>query len=480
MSNSWDEQGGNNKSQKGVTHMILKRIQKKEFHIKNIRRYFHVFIVTLLVTPYFLNNPVSFAREDSIKYTDIKGHWAEDMILKATEKGIVDGFPDGTFRPDAFVTGDQFLAMFFRAFSESYTDNNGQKKRRFDQKWIEEMFHANEFIARGLAYYEIKGGFNFEPAKSGYWAKPYLDLYYSIFRQDFDPMFPYKEELWKEPLTRERAALLLVDSYQTMYMNDPIDHKYRDFILKRSGIIDVNDFTFVPSFYAAELMILGIMQGWDNRFYPQRKVTRAEALTLALRFRYPELREPLSIKPSEYKYYFGCDGRYYIFNSNKRIDLFINIKRNIREAVNKNSVNKRWRIDDNCLSYVIFENKVPYYKAFMDELNGTGDIRDNVFGVYFDRPYDERRDGLLVYLKFSEEAETVFSRKVITDILGALSNGKGEELYNKINQMSKTYNDGLKNGLGNRPVHDSFDGNDLSLEKEADYYLLDINYNISE
>ncbi|MBR5535738.1 MAG: S-layer homology domain-containing protein [Clostridia bacterium] len=49
------------------------------------------------------------------KFTDIKGHWAEDVINEAAEEGIVNGRGDGTFRPDEPITRAEALAMVMRA-----------------------------------------------------------------------------------------------------------------------------------------------------------------------------------------------------------------------------------------------------------------------------------------------------------------------------------------------------------------------------
>ncbi|MBU5444845.1 S-layer homology domain-containing protein [Paenibacillus sp. MSJ-34] len=48
-------------------------------------------------------------------FTDVSGHWAEAQIDKAIASGFVTGYSDGTFKPDAPVTGEQFIAMMVRA-----------------------------------------------------------------------------------------------------------------------------------------------------------------------------------------------------------------------------------------------------------------------------------------------------------------------------------------------------------------------------
>ncbi|MBU5443345.1 chitobiase/beta-hexosaminidase C-terminal domain-containing protein [Paenibacillus sp. MSJ-34] len=49
--------------------------------------------------------------EPVIDITDIAGHWAESYIKRAAAKGIVSGYPDGTFKPDHPVTRAEFTVM---------------------------------------------------------------------------------------------------------------------------------------------------------------------------------------------------------------------------------------------------------------------------------------------------------------------------------------------------------------------------------
>ncbi|QNK58643.1 S-layer homology domain-containing protein [Paenibacillus sp. PAMC21692] len=49
--------------------------------------------------------------EGGAPFRDIAGHWAFDAIARASKAGIVQGYPDGTFRPEHTVTREQFLLM---------------------------------------------------------------------------------------------------------------------------------------------------------------------------------------------------------------------------------------------------------------------------------------------------------------------------------------------------------------------------------
>ncbi|HLS89166.1 MAG TPA: S-layer homology domain-containing protein [Sphingobacteriaceae bacterium] len=48
-------------------------------------------------------------------HPDMQGHWAEYPVTVLSVKGIVGGFPDGTFRPQEPVTRAQFVAMLAAA-----------------------------------------------------------------------------------------------------------------------------------------------------------------------------------------------------------------------------------------------------------------------------------------------------------------------------------------------------------------------------
>ena len=47
-------------------------------------------------------------------FSDIKGHWAKAYIERAAELGWINGFQDGTFRPDAYITRAQAVTMINR------------------------------------------------------------------------------------------------------------------------------------------------------------------------------------------------------------------------------------------------------------------------------------------------------------------------------------------------------------------------------
>lgn len=52
-------------------------------------------------------------------FPDIQAHWARSFIEALAARGVIRGFPDGTFRPDDPVTRAQFAAMIRQAFQNT-------------------------------------------------------------------------------------------------------------------------------------------------------------------------------------------------------------------------------------------------------------------------------------------------------------------------------------------------------------------------
>ncbi|MBD2464350.1 S-layer homology domain-containing protein [Oscillatoria sp. FACHB-1407] len=58
--------------------------------------------------------------QTTVQFSDVpSNYWARGFIEELTRRGIVNGFPDGSFRPDAPVTRSQFAAMVQKAFDQA-------------------------------------------------------------------------------------------------------------------------------------------------------------------------------------------------------------------------------------------------------------------------------------------------------------------------------------------------------------------------
>jgi hypothetical protein len=57
--------------------------------------------------------------QDSPSFSDIENHWAKDCLLAVAERRIINGYPDGTFRPDDRLTRAEFAVILPIVFPDA-------------------------------------------------------------------------------------------------------------------------------------------------------------------------------------------------------------------------------------------------------------------------------------------------------------------------------------------------------------------------
>lgn len=105
---------------------------------------------------------VGVASSIQTMFTDVSSnHWAKDFIAELTALEVLQGFPDGSFRPDEQVTRAQFAAMLTQAFQKTKVRNpisfNDVSSRYWAYNAIREAY-ASGFLATT--------GSNFNPTQS--------------------------------------------------------------------------------------------------------------------------------------------------------------------------------------------------------------------------------------------------------------------------------------------------------------------------
>lgn len=67
------------------------------------------------ITPVQFNEAARPVRVTAkIKFKDVKGHWGQDAISAMSRPGLIRGYADDTFRPDATITKDEAVTMLVR------------------------------------------------------------------------------------------------------------------------------------------------------------------------------------------------------------------------------------------------------------------------------------------------------------------------------------------------------------------------------
>ncbi|MEK8132163.1 S-layer homology domain-containing protein [Paenibacillus filicis] len=203
------------------------------------------------------------AEAQSQFFRDVPGHWAEQAVYKMVQQGLLDGFPDGTFRPDDPVTADQFVKILLLSFSQLHP--NGE--RSWTAAFIDSLSPANQSLIR-----QDYRNFSFQPSLVGYWAKPYMDLAGDLQFIDKSQFSDYKAKLKREDV----AEMIYYTLKETEYLEDEMSSLAT---ARRFG-----DFQSVPARkqkFIGEVMTKGIMEGYPNGYFGVgREVTRAEALLI--------------------------------------------------------------------------------------------------------------------------------------------------------------------------------------------------------
>ncbi|WP_158543902.1 polysaccharide lyase family 8 super-sandwich domain-containing protein [Cohnella sp. OV330] len=170
------------------------------------------------------------------EFSDIAGHWAQASIMEAAKKGIITGYPDGSFRPYRTVTRAEFAVMLVKALK---LQNEASVLSFKDADRIGQW--ARTAVAQAVSMGLIQGDAN------------------DSFRPD-------------APMTRSEMAVMLARA-----LNLAPD-------ASSAGFADDRDIPVWAVGAAAEMKKLGIMQGkGGNGFFPKDVATRAETVTVLFR-----------------------------------------------------------------------------------------------------------------------------------------------------------------------------------------------------
>lgn len=79
--------------------------------------------------------------------SDIKGHWAEKEINEWVDKGLVGGYKDGNFKPDASISRAEFIALVNRAFGFTESSETG-----FNDVSSKDWYYGEVLKAKAAGY----------------------------------------------------------------------------------------------------------------------------------------------------------------------------------------------------------------------------------------------------------------------------------------------------------------------------------------
>ncbi|RTE05543.1 hypothetical protein EJQ19_24890 [Paenibacillus whitsoniae] len=75
---------------------------------------------------------------DAVNPSDTKGHWAERTITTFVKLHVIDGYDDGTFKPDGNITRAEFAVILNRVFDLKGGDNPSTTLKDIDRHWAKD------------------------------------------------------------------------------------------------------------------------------------------------------------------------------------------------------------------------------------------------------------------------------------------------------------------------------------------------------
>lgn len=98
-----------------------------------------------------LSKGVDYFKELIKKFSDMGNHWADVTVGKLVELGVVDGYKDGTFKPDNTITRSEFCKIIRTAFKmqevngNSFDDTSHWAKNEIHTLVINGVIDATEY-----------------------------------------------------------------------------------------------------------------------------------------------------------------------------------------------------------------------------------------------------------------------------------------------------------------------------------------------
>lgn len=200
------------------------------------------------------------------EYTDVKsGNWAHEAISTISDKAIIKGYPDGTFKPDSTVTYGEFIKMALIATTGEDPGN----------------------------------------AESGNWAANY---YESALENEYFTKYDIDKSQLNSHIPRSDMALIISSILGDIKINnyDKIQEGIKDITYKTKN-----------EYHITKAYATGILTGYtDNTFRPEKTLTRAESAMVIYRLIDESKRElPLGEEKEQDKY---------VKEVIKNIDSFVN------------------------------------------------------------------------------------------------------------------------------------------------------------
>lgn len=136
-------------------------------------------IITNAITPLVI--PKSALAQSA--FYDVQAHWAKSCITQLANQGIINGYPDGSFRPNLSMNRAEFATMVGNAFPNAmrvresvkfmdvpvyywaYNQVTKAAQARFLSGYPSNVFKPNQNISRSQVLVALASGLNYSPTR---------------------------------------------------------------------------------------------------------------------------------------------------------------------------------------------------------------------------------------------------------------------------------------------------------------------------
>ncbi|GAA4830418.1 hypothetical protein GCM10023310_04350 [Paenibacillus vulneris] len=219
--------------------------------------------------------------------SETKHSWAVKAIDFMSEHGVINGYSDGTFHPDAGVTKAEFVSMFSRLFDKYAT--NDSHTRQF--KDIPATNWAYDSVSKVMSDYTY---FTYSRDDSGMYFHPNTEL----TRLGAVKLMPglYDELKDDKEIYNTLRSMNDIKVYENVSgydkdgrFDENADRTNAEFpIIFKDGALD-DDYSGIVGTKIASLQREGLMTAYEGSFSPNKTLTRAEAATTLYRL-YTQLK----------------------------------------------------------------------------------------------------------------------------------------------------------------------------------------------
>jgi len=186
-------------------------------------------------------------------FSDLENHWGQENIVRLYTLGGIDGYPDGSFRPEGKVTKAEFLALTVKAVI-----NNPIELSQKEEHW-------------GSPYFR--------------WA----------YKNNVIDLSDLDESTWDAPIIRYDMAKIIVSTLENVLSEAPVTTEGIEQLISDIDLVNASD----RAEAVKQAFAKGILTGKNEAglFAGEETGTRAEAATLILRMLDPTIRKTVSLAP---------------------------------------------------------------------------------------------------------------------------------------------------------------------------------------